>query len=446
MALLSLLPSKVFADDSTYVHNGVEYSIDYVKGTATALRAADLIPGNYGGVVTIEDFLNPGKVLSPSGGVIIRHLQIRVTAIADYAFAMNQLSSVTFKTDSLLTIGKEAFFLNFFTSITIPASVKTIGGGAFDKCDGLKEIKLVGTVPPTLENGLPLSSNVKIKVPSGSVIDYRKANGWNAYSRNITADFEHSLDIEDDCNNGLTSDMWLTYEAGSITYHRSFGQNGQYATMCLPFYVDVDQYEKVFEHVYYPIGAVRHENGLYKLRFKEWAKGRRLDPWHPYFFKLKDEVREVFFYNSDEWKLSKNLLDVLNGPFAIDVWRCSPKDEKTGEVIDNVTIQFCSNFVKSNEECYTFNADGTFGLTDGNDPYRMSITITDTEGKAAPKCLSVGFDGGGTTGINGVKGADTSAKASGIYTLSGVLVSSNGSTQGLAKGIYVKDGKKIVVK
>ena len=58
-------------------------------------------------------------------------------------------------------------------------------------------------------------------------------------------------------------------------------------------------------------------------------------------------------------------------------------------------------------------------------------------------------DPGSTTGISHVvidtSKADPSAVAP-VYNLNGQLVSRDGSIEGLGKGIYIKNGKKFIVK
>lgn len=53
---------------------------------------------------------------------------------------------------------------------------------------------------------------------------------------------------------------------------------------------------------------------------------------------------------------------------------------------------------------------------------------------------------GGVTGIEGIEGVVSSKYSQKLYDLNGRLIRSNGNTEGLAKGIYIVNGKKVVIR
>ena len=82
----------------------------------------------------------------------------------------------------------------------------------------------------------------------------------------------------------------------------------------------------------------------------------------------------------------------------------------------------------------------------GNDatvsPFRVYFTKNEAAGA---KPITFSFDGG-TTGIKDIN-AVNAAKAGNVYSIDGKLVKANAkSTEGLAKGVYVINGKKYIVK
>lgn len=78
------------------------------------------------------------------------------------------------------------------------------------------------------------------------------------------------------------------------------------------------------------------------------------------------------------------------------------------------------------------------GTTSGS----LNTIRTATADAVSSKCTDVAF-GATVTGINGVE-TETSIKNKGVYSISGVKVGD--SVEGLTKGIYIVNGKKIVVK
>ena len=98
---------------------------------------------------------------------------------------------------------------------------------------------------------------------------------------------------------------------------------------------------------------------------------------------------------------------------------------------------------------YSLREDGTFGIHEGNlSPYRVYLNIqTSQSAPSRAMMFSIGMpDDSSTTGIRIINMADgmqagSSVKSAAIYTLEGQRV--NGTP---GKGIYIKNGKKFIVK
>ena len=88
--------------------------------------------------------------------------------------------------DSVTTIGGGAFeFCDSLTSVTIGDSVTTIGNSVFKYCKRLTSVYCTATTPPSLGGGDVFDDNAsdrKIYVPSQSVESYKSAEYWSEYA------------------------------------------------------------------------------------------------------------------------------------------------------------------------------------------------------------------------------------------------------------------------
>jgi hypothetical protein len=80
-------------------------------------------------------------------------------------------------------------FSSTLTSITIPASVTSLGNYAFLRCISLISVTVLATVPPTVFAGanpfLACPTGLQIHVPAASVSAYKSATGWSAFASQI---------------------------------------------------------------------------------------------------------------------------------------------------------------------------------------------------------------------------------------------------------------------
>lgn len=379
-----------------------------------------------------------------------------VETIGDRAFSdCRSLKNVNFaENGKLQKIGESAFKYSIIEQVTLPASVTYIGDAAFYHYKSyLKEVNMLGETPPTL-NGRDVfgdsysSSDYTIYVGSEEIAEtYKSSNSWYFYKDKIQVKeggFSTTTTITDE--NGSTQGCTLkpaTYEREKLTYTRQFSQAGQYATICLPFSVSAQQAAEVFEGVWTFTDddvkfITRSSDGKYTLHFSAYDEHDGLKANQPYYVKLKSNVQEVSFTNYKEESLTIEPSTLVDAKVY---------DETTGEVVDGITISAYGNFLNLTDgEYYTFNADGTFGKSSYVYPYRMYLAITTKNVQAsAPAFFSIGIGGNGTTGINGVTNG-TKATDGKVYNLSGQLINAKGDVKGLPKGIYVKNGKKFVVK
>ena len=250
------------------------------------------------------------------------------------------------------------------------------------------------------------------------------------------------VNIVDGDNTTLTSSDKTCYLPGDITYNRTFSEAGQYATMCLPFDLPVTNAQEKFEQVYVAQGNIIHNTStdMYILMLLN-PEGESIPAGTPFFVKTKDT--DVTLQNN---VLCSMTTTPATTPLTVVDW-----DGKSGLMTQcpdvNVT---CSGTLAARTDFdatyYTFNTDGSFGnrRADANFPaYRMYLNITNKSNQAAPILMSIGIfdDDDNTTGIlNVMPVVLKKSVAEGTFTIDGRAVKG-----ALSKGLYIVNGKKVVV-
>ena len=117
-----------------------------------------------------------------------------ITAIQDEAFSgCDKLTTITLS-NQLETISKKAFYgCSSLESITLPESLKSIGEYAFSGCLKLSTIKVLSTVPPTINAKAFYNTPAltQIIVPKNSTNNYKNNTGWSNYEGKIVASTEN---------------------------------------------------------------------------------------------------------------------------------------------------------------------------------------------------------------------------------------------------------------
>ncbi len=122
-----------------------------------------------------------GKFATPDGKCLVEDNILKAVAgknIGDFTIP----DGVTRTTFGIL------YGCHDLTSVTIPKSVKSIGGTAFKDCKKLQAIYCKPTTPPSLGNGNVFTNNAsgrKIYVPTASVDAYKAATNWSSYASAI---------------------------------------------------------------------------------------------------------------------------------------------------------------------------------------------------------------------------------------------------------------------
>ena len=355
-------------------------------------------------------------------------------------------------------IAADAFKGNSFGNITIPSTITSIGENAF-----------AGSKGHAYEN-YPSQLMVYLNY-EGDLTDYAAS----AFS-GITADYMQFIvptsngeayktlyrDLADDIyitrTNGNISDENYNFDAGyydtnTLTYTRQLTeaeQQGGYVTCSLPFSINAsdESYKNMFEAIYVVGNTIlKKSDGRYYLDIttdKMKFEGFDAEVYQPMLLKLKPGVSEIKFKNYGSLFYNGTIEEY---PTTLTV----KENDENGNILTNYTMQLCGSKEKKTDcsDIYSFNPDGTFGKHKYQtlNPFRMYLKVTANNGNSAnsPVFYSSINPNGGTTGINAAH-TDAAQKSALIYSIDGKLVSSNGSTAGLAKGVYIQNGKKVVVK
>lgn len=332
--------------------------------------------------------------------------------------------------------------------------VTCIAENAFNSCS-LQRVNILGAkVQFSAKSFNNCSDLFDIIVPESAYDDYMK--NVDLSNQRYRLAFKGGPKVLTD-DEDYPGDKVVVYDKGKLTYERTFQPGSQYATLCLPFFYLIS--ETGFEEVYEPMHQIIHYtgNGDSKNNPKMILMLRKVSyelvsPGTPVFVKLGDS-RKLSISNYQEATLGRGVDNILGNYMDVVDW-----DGKSGLMEMNTDFEVYYNGTYKHENAadipglYTFNGDGTFGpQTSGKlNPYRMYIVVKNSKLPAGAKYnISIGMNNGSTTGIQEIVTAPASKEATSsnaIYDLNGRLVCTTGSTQNLHKGVYIQNGKKLVVK
>ena len=230
----------------------------------------------------------------------------------------------------------------------------------------------------------------------------------------------------------ITQDVALNHEkdyeptalSANVTLTRPMNQ-GRWNTIVLPFSVTAEQVKSQFGEE--AIVASYTGNTGNTLNFKTETEGMQANV--PYMVKPSTTAPEAGYKFDDVIMVKAN-------------------EATSGEG----TIKFVGNYkngVQLTTNNYFISSSGTetiFYQAGGNETMKAyRATFQAANAATESKVLNFSLDGSGTTGIADIDAA-SKADAYNVYNLNGMLVKKNAaSLEGLAKGIYIVNGKKYIV-
>ena len=361
-----------------------------------------------------------------------------VTSLGKFAFyGCSGLTSITIP-NSVTNIEKSAFLgCTGLTSITIPNSVTSIGDYAFDGCSGLTSITFEGSRHPKFGNDVfdDVDKSIPVYVPSISIDEYKEALGGWDFS-NIQA--IPPISLKD--NEAYTQDSQV--DGVDVSYTRNF-TNTKWQALYLPFSLKYEDWKDDFEVA--RINAVRQydtdddgEIDRTVFEFVKMKNGSVIYPNTPYLIKAKEKGEKTLFVeNTTVYKAEKKSVE------------CSTTTEK---FIFTGLYEKMSLLQKASGKYYVMDKGNLSKITTLSDigPYRWYMTREDRNSAYGinnnnmAKEISIRVIGEETTGVSELRMTNDELPVyeSSVYDLNGRKVSENN----LKPGIYVKNGKKFIVK
>ncbi len=233
-----------------------------------------------------------------------------------------------------------------------------------------------------------------------------------------------------------------TFAAGDVTYTRATTA-GKYGSFCLPFDFNASEAAGIAK-VYVPINIAVYNTTTNKLRLFLAIKTGVIEAGTPFVALLNGPTSIV---NSS----SVTFTSVMSNPptVALDVF---DSDGSDGTLLENenITLTWCGSYVSTPkvDGMMAFNSNGNFNYLSPTvtamTPFRAYMIEETNSGQSIDIELSLADD---ATAIDIIK-SEIARDKTDVYTVGGTLIKKNVSSvdalEGLAPGVYVVKGKKIV--
>ena len=362
-----------------------------------------------------------------------------VTSLGKFAFyGCSGLTSITIP-NSVTNIEKSAFLgCTGLTSITIPNSVTSIGDYAFDGCSGLTSITFEGSRHPKFGNDVfdDVDKSIPVYVPSISIDAYKNALEGFGLS-NIQA--IPPISLKD--NEAYTQDSQV--DGVDVSYTRNF-TNTNWQALYLPFSLNYEDWKDDFEIAY--INAISQEDnnddGKIDNTVLEFVKmtGGSTAPNTPYIIRAKKTgEKTISVENTTVYPAEKNSIDcsTTTATFTFtgiynDISSYLSLMMNTFYVIDGDKLSRAtiSKHPKAFQWYMTIKSrNGDYAEYDSNTAKEITISVIDEEEATGIRQMQMTND-------------ELPVYNSSVYDMNGRKINENS----LKPGMYIKNGRKIIIK
>ena len=356
-----------------------------------------------------------------------------VKSIGDYAFeCCESLTSLEIP-NSVTSIGEKAFYIcNSLASVTIGNSVTDIADEAFRACPNLTSITFKGSNAPENFGANVfkyINENVSVYVPANSIENYKEKLGG------LSSKVKGAIILADDEAYTRESDA----EGVAAFYTRNF-TNVNWQALYLPFSLKYEDWKDDFEMAYIN-GIIQRDNdddGEIDETEVEIIKMKSgsTQPNAPYLIRAKTKGKKTFFVKNT-------------------TVYAAPDEEEEGFVdcsTTTATFFFVGTYNTIPYETlaeygYYAMGGGELVMSNGSDlkPFRWFMDVVTRSYRPTPnydraKAITLKVvDEEETTGVANIQHQSANTQ---LYDLNGRKVSENN----LKPGVYVKNGKKVVVR
>ena len=425
-------------DMSNYGEGGTPWHLQVYDIKKIVIKKGVTRIGNYAfaGCQNLTSVEIPNSVTSIGERAFVECLHLpsieipnSVKSIGDYAFeCCESLTSLEIP-NSVTSIGEKAFYIcNSLASVTIGNSVTDIADEAFRACPNLTSITFKGSTAPENFGANVfkyINENVSVYVPANSIENYKENLGG------LSSKVKGAIILADDEAYTRESDA----EGVAAFYTRNF-TNVNWQALYLPFSLKYEDWKDDFEMAYIN-GIIQRDNdddGEIDETEVEIIKMKSgsTHPNAPYLIRAKTKGKKTFFVKNTT---------VYAAPEESYV-DCSTTTATFFFVGTYETIPY----EDLAEYGYYAMGGGELVMSNGSDlkPFRWFMDVDtrsyrpSSHDRAKVITLKV-LDEEETTGVANIQHQSANTQ---LYDLNGRKVSENN----LKPGVYVKNGKKVVVR
>ena len=273
-------------------------------------------------------------------------------------------------------------------------------------------------------------------MPANSISAYKEAIQWKEFTNILPISVDPTLALTlTDKNPDLKEGY---YQKGKVTLARNNMVVGDYATFCLPFDIDLNKTKENISKVYVPLNiGLLKPSGTLLLLLDEVNDNSIIKAGQTFVAKCK--TSDVVFENCADVTFEKSTPNPT--PSNVKIYNF---DGVSGILTQNSDVKIkiggsFSQLTNLNKNNYSILfANGLFDSTASITPFQMYVYMD--KGSLGSKVTSISFEF--TDMPTNIKEVRMTNEESPIYDLNGRMVNENA----LKSGIYIKNGKKVVVK